>query len=165
MLFFAASDFTFITRHIHNWASFLLWPSCFILSGAISSSPPLFPSSILDTFRPVDSSFDVVSVCPFAYFMRFSQQVDWGGLPFPPPVQQIIFCLKSLLWPISLGRPYMAWLIASLSYASPFTMTGQWSVGEIVDLWCWASFRCTVKWFSYAYKYILFYILFHHMLS
>ena len=26
---------TFTTRHIYSWASFLLWPSCFILSGAI----------------------------------------------------------------------------------------------------------------------------------
>ena len=50
-LFFAASDFTFITRHIHSWKSFPLWPSHFILSGAISSCPPLFPSSILGTFR------------------------------------------------------------------------------------------------------------------
>ena len=24
-------------------------------------------------------------VCPFIQFMRFSQQVYWGGLPFPPP--------------------------------------------------------------------------------
>ena len=28
------------------------WPSPFILSGAISNCPSLFPSSILDTFRP-----------------------------------------------------------------------------------------------------------------
>ena len=35
----------FITRHIHKWAMFLLWPSCFSLSGAISSYPSLFPSS------------------------------------------------------------------------------------------------------------------------
>ena len=50
LLFFAASDFTFIIRHFHIWASFLLWPSCFLLSGAISSYSLLFPSSILDTF-------------------------------------------------------------------------------------------------------------------
>ena len=34
--FFTASYFTFSTRLIHNWASFPLWPSLFILSGAIS---------------------------------------------------------------------------------------------------------------------------------
>ena len=31
-------------------------------------------------------------------------------------------------WFDLLGWPYMAWLIASLSYASPFTMTRQWSM-------------------------------------
>ena len=50
ILFFTASDFTFTTRHIYSWVSFLLWPSRFILSGAISNCPPLFPSSISDTF-------------------------------------------------------------------------------------------------------------------
>ena len=37
--------------HIHNWTSFLLWPSHFIFSGAISSSPLLFPR-VLEPFRP-----------------------------------------------------------------------------------------------------------------
>ena len=32
-LFFTVSDFTFTPRHIHNWASLLLWLSLFILSG------------------------------------------------------------------------------------------------------------------------------------
>ena len=36
ILFFIALDFTSITSHIHNWASFLLLFSLFILSGAIS---------------------------------------------------------------------------------------------------------------------------------
>ena len=51
ILFFEALDFTLITRHIHNWASYLFWPSCFIHSGASGDSPLLFPSSMLDTFR------------------------------------------------------------------------------------------------------------------
>ena len=50
--FFTALDFSFTTRYIHNWASFLLWPSCFILNGALRNCPPLFPSSTLDTFQP-----------------------------------------------------------------------------------------------------------------
>ena len=49
MLFFIASDITLTTRHIQSWVSFPLWPSLFILSGAIS---PLFLSSILDTYQP-----------------------------------------------------------------------------------------------------------------
>ena len=52
VLCFTALDFTFTTGYIHNWLSFPLWPSCFILSGAISNCPLLFPSSILDTFWP-----------------------------------------------------------------------------------------------------------------
>ena len=55
-----SSDFTFTTRHIHNWVSFLVWLSLFILSGAISL---LFSSSILDTYWPGRgrSSFSVTS--------------------------------------------------------------------------------------------------------
>ena len=52
ILFFTALDFVFTNRHIYNWASFLFQPRCFIFSGAISNCPPLFPSSILDTFQP-----------------------------------------------------------------------------------------------------------------
>ena len=58
ILFFTALDFTFTTRHIHNWASFPLWPSCFILSGTISlvialcSSPAAYltPSSLVSIY-------------------------------------------------------------------------------------------------------------------
>ena len=67
ILFFAASDFTFITRHIHNWASVLLWPSCFILSVVISSCPPLFPSSRLDSFQHEKGGY-----LPWSYLFAFS---------------------------------------------------------------------------------------------
>ena len=43
---------TFTIRHIHNCASFPLWPRYFILSGVISNCRTLFPSSILDTCQP-----------------------------------------------------------------------------------------------------------------
>ena len=33
------------------------------------------------------------------------------------------FCQNSSLWPVCLGWPCMSWLIASLSFASPFAMT------------------------------------------
>ena len=39
--------------------------------------------------------------------------------------QGIMFCQNSPLWPLHLGRPYTAWLMASLSFASPFAMTRQ----------------------------------------
>ena len=35
----------------------MLWPSHFILSGAISGCPPVFPSSILSTFLPLNLIF------------------------------------------------------------------------------------------------------------
>ena len=50
ILLLTASDFTLTTRHIHNWVPVPLWPSHFILSGAISNCPLLYLSSILDTF-------------------------------------------------------------------------------------------------------------------
>ena len=52
VLCFTALDFTFTTGYIHNWLSFPLWPSCFILSGSINNCPLLFPSSLLGTSWP-----------------------------------------------------------------------------------------------------------------
>ena len=69
-------NFTFTTSHIHNWVSFLLWPSHFILSGALF---PLFPSSILDTCQPGGSSSCVMPFCFFILFMGFSRQGYWSS--------------------------------------------------------------------------------------
>ena len=80
-------------------ALFPLWPSCFIFSEAISSSPLLFPSSILATFQPGELSFGVTSFCPFIQFMRFSGQVYWGSLAFPPPVDYILSELSAMTCP------------------------------------------------------------------
>ena len=63
--------------HIHGWVAFLLWPSCFILIGAISNCPPLFPSSILNTFWPGGaggSSSGIMSFCIFMLFMGVFRQ-------------------------------------------------------------------------------------------
>ena len=38
----------------------------------------------------------VNTFCPFIQFMRFSQQVCWSGLPFPPPVNHILSELSAL---------------------------------------------------------------------
>ena len=64
ILFFTASDFTFTTRHICNPA-FPLWPSCFILSGAISNYPLLFISSLFNTFWPEGLIFQCHVFLPF----------------------------------------------------------------------------------------------------
>ena len=48
------------------------------------------------------------------------------------------------LWPIHLGWPFMAWLMASLSYTSPFTMTRLWSMKGTI----WSSSKhCLYTWF------------------
>jgi len=57
--------------------------------------------------------------------MQLSQQVYWGGLPFPPPVGHVLSEFSAVT---CLGWPCMAWLIASLSCVSPFTTTRQWSL-------------------------------------
>ena len=50
-----------------------------------------------------DSSFSVISFCPFIQFMRFSQYLYWGSLPFPPPVDHV---LSNLHYdPFILGDP------------------------------------------------------------
>ena len=54
-------------------------------------------------------------------------------------LQWITFCWNSLLWPVCIGWPYMAWLIDSLGYASPFAMT------RGTRTWTWANFG---KWWG-----------------
>ena len=51
---------------------------------------PLFPSSLLDTFRPGRLIFGVISFCLFIHFMGFSRRVYWSGVPFLPPVDHIL---------------------------------------------------------------------------
>ena len=46
----------------------------------------------------------------------------------------IMFCQNSLLWPVHLGWPCVARLIASLSYASPFAMTRRWSMKGVLHV-------------------------------
>ena len=53
-------------RHIHSWETFPLWPSLFILSGAIL---PLFSSSILDIFLPGRLIFWCHNFLPFILFI------------------------------------------------------------------------------------------------
>ena len=100
VLFFTTSGFTFTTRHIHNCVSFLLWPSCFILSGellviTLCSSPVAYwtPSNL----RGLSSG--VISLCLFILFMVFSQQESLRGLPFPLPVDHILSELFTMTHP------------------------------------------------------------------
>ena len=113
-----ASDFTFITRHILNWASFLLSPSLFFLS-------PLFPSSILDTFQPGRLIFWCHIFLPF-YTVHGALTASIPRFLLHSLLQWITFCQNSPVW--CLGWSCTAWLMGSLSYARPFTTTRQWSM-------------------------------------
>ena len=84
ILFLTASDFTFTTSH--NWVSFLLWPSCFILTGAISNCPLLFPSSVLEAFWPLE-------LIPVSYLFAFSYCL-WDS----PSKNTGVVCHSLLYW-------------------------------------------------------------------
>ena len=86
-------------------------------------------SSPVSYWTPSDlggSSCSVESFCLFIPFMEFLRQKCWSGLPVPPPGDHLL----SELWlfPVHLGQPCMAWLMALLSYTSPFTPTSLWSL-------------------------------------
>ena len=114
LLFFTILDFIFTARHIHIWTSFLLWPSYFILSGAISNCPLLFPSRMLDTLWLGGSSV-VICFLPFHAVRGFSRQDYWRGISFPPPVDNILS--KLFIWPICLV--FEAWLKLHLVIQAP----------------------------------------------
>ena len=122
--FFTASDFTFTSRHIQNWVSFLLWPSCFILSGAISNCPLLFPSRVLNTFRPRGFIFQ----CHFlplhsVHGVLKARMLKWFEVV--SLLQWITFCQHSPPWPVHLGWPYIGWITVSLSYTRLWPMKGR----------------------------------------
>ena len=92
-------------------------------SGAID---PLFPSSILDTFWPRGLIFWCHIFFPFSYHPWSSPGKNTGGCCHFL-LQWIMFCKNSSVWFLCLGWSYIARLIGSLSYASPFTMARLWS--------------------------------------
>ena len=83
IVLFTALGFTFTTRHIHNSASFLLWPRQFILSGAVNNSPPLFPSSI---WTPSDQRFifqgHIFLLFHTVYGVLEASVLEWFAIPF-----------------------------------------------------------------------------------
>ena len=123
LLHFVLQGQTFTTRHIHNWVSFLLWLSHFILSGAISHCPLLFPSSILDTFWPGGLIFWCHIFLSFhtVHGVLQARILEWVAISFSSGPRFVITVLYD-----HLGWHCMACLIASLSYTSPFTTTRLW---------------------------------------
>ena len=79
---------------------------------------------------------DLGAHLPVSYLFAFSY-CSWGshskntGVICHSLLQWTTFCQNSSLRSIHLGWPCMAWLIASLSYASPFVTTWLWSMKGI----------------------------------
>ena len=111
---------TFTTEHRFCFGPV---PSFFLelLIIGLCSSPVAFW-----TLSDLVSSSNVISFCLFILSVRFSRQEYWSGLPFPSPLGQVLSQL--FIWPVHLGWPCMAWLIASPSYICPFTGTRPWSM-------------------------------------
>ena len=109
LFFFSALD---LTSHIHRRVLFLLWFCLFILSWAIS---PLFSSSIMDIDWPGELIFQCHIFFTFSYCSWGSQGKKTEGICHSL-LQWTTFCQNSPLWPVHLGWPCTAWLIASLSY-------------------------------------------------
>ena len=78
------------------------------------------------TFDLDGSSFSATSLWLFMQFMGFSWLASWSGLPFCPPIDHVLSELSSVTRPSWWSN--MAWLIASLNYASLFAMTRQGSM-------------------------------------
>ena len=104
MLFFTASDFTFTTRHIHNWASFLPWSTLFILSRTISL---LCPSNILDTYQPGGLIFWCHIFLLFHIVSQSSRSKN-TGVVCHSLLQWTMFCQNCPPWPVHLGWPCTA---------------------------------------------------------
>ena len=123
ILFVTALEFTSITIHLHNWASFLLWPSRFILSGAISNCPLLFASSTLDTFQPGLGGLIFqhhILLFQTVHGVLQARILEWVSISFSSGPHFI----RTLHYdPLVLGGP--AWC-GSLSYTSPFPTTSVW---------------------------------------
>ena len=111
VLLFTASDFASITSHIHNSVLFFLWLRLFILSGVIS---PLISSNILGTYRPGEFIFHCPISLPF-HIVHGVLKVRILKCVCHSLLQWTTFCQNSPPWPVSLGWPYRAWLIVSLS--------------------------------------------------
>ena len=76
-----ASNPASITSLIHNWVLFLLWLHPFILSGVVS---PLFPSSILGTYRLGEFLFHYTIILPFdtVHGALKARIMKWFAFPF-----------------------------------------------------------------------------------
>ena len=115
---------------IGTFASTRHWPSP-ILSVTINNCPLLFPSNILDTFRPGLGVliFWCYTFLPFyiVHGVLVARTLEWFAI-----LEWMTFIRTLHYDPVCLGWPCTSWLIALLSYSSPFTSTRQWSMKGII---------------------------------
>ena len=78
-----------------TYCCFLFDPASSFILGLLVILPCLTPVAYWTDLG--DSSFGVISFWHFIQFMRFSQQVYWGGLPFPPPEDHILSELSAMI--------------------------------------------------------------------
>ena len=95
-----------------------------------------FHSCPVARWTPSDSWVSSTGIISFCLFI-----CSWGspgkntGVGCHFFLQWTVFCQNSSLWPVCLEWPCLAWLLASLSHTSPFTMARLWSVkGCVVTL-------------------------------
>ena len=95
--------------------------SALILTVAVRNCPPLFPSSILDTFRPRELIFQHPVFEPFHEVLQV-RILEWFVIPFSsgPQFVRTLHCDLSVLG----GPAWTAWLIISLSYTAPSLRQG-----------------------------------------
>ena len=122
------------------------WPSHFILVGAVSNCSSFFPSSILDAFWPGELIFQFHLFLPFLTVHGVFQAriLEWVDISSS---QWTALSHNSTVWPVCLGWSCMAWLTASLNYASPFALTRLWSMKGTVcytdsKLYCFCFCGC-----------------------
>ena len=96
---------------IHTWVLIPLWLSLFLPSGTLAL---LFSSSILSTYWPGEFIFQCYIFLSFHTSLRVlkARILKWFAILFS---SRPFFFQISPPWPVSLGWPYMAWLIVPLS--------------------------------------------------
>ena len=104
-----------------NWASFLLWHSLFILSGAISL---LFPSNIFNTYWSwwLIFQFPILLLFHTVHGVLKARMLKWFAVPFP---SEPCF-VRTLHHELSSWWPCTVWLIVSLNIPRHFSLVIRW---------------------------------------
>ena len=86
------------------------------------------------------SFFSVLSFCLFIFFMGFSRQEYWSGLPFPSPVDHVLSELSTMTRPSWVAPHGMAHSFNELDKAVVHV------ISLISFLWLWFSFCLPSDW-------------------